>query len=605
MRPFLSKTILGAILILGAALTVRAQYPQSLSIDIIVAKADQVLMGRVVNSGDTARDKDGRRRGTIVLSVEKTLKGNQMRGSLDLPIANWDDSYPGEFNATTSDSEINSHRLLVALRRDSKNQTRIAAIDLDSASLEIMRADLVALKTSAEVIRAAEDEIRRIPVGGKPIDVFELRAPSYEVKGDPFYGCMIIVPADERLEKRAQQWLSDPDTRLNGVYALRSFKSDENIRLLMALLSDADYPVRQQAYQVLKIWGVEVPKPAPRNDANPLVPAPPVAPQNVSIARSYDAHMPPDEYVKLAFVDANHFYAIGSNRALVYEVGAIVNGRPPAIVAKFDPDTEVRSVTSDGRKAILVITDSPERFRLILLDSTTSKREDIPSSWYDSTDSEIPAALSGDGRLLSIYSEAGPTDSPMTVSVYDWQTKSLVAKRASELISAGGGFGGGVTTDGQIEFVNGRVGSKLVDLKSGRLLGRFGPDSVRSPDGKWVVEFPDQSFNESAPKEAIIKDGTNAQPRGKLNLDPPVGDNEIYGSISGAFCGTTGHFVVARGRTVTLYSIPSGSLVVNFPASSWRDPKADDTTRPTVACSPTGTRVAILSSSRLTFHDLK
>jgi hypothetical protein len=336
------KSIVASILILGAALTVYAQYPQALSIDLIVAKADQVLIGRVVNAGDMTRDKDGRRGGTIVLSVEKTLKGNEVRGAVDLPIVDWDDFYPGEFHAATSDSEINSHRLLVALRHDAKNQTRIAAIDLDSAALEIMRADLVVLKTSTEVIRAAEDEIRRIPVGDKPIDVFELRAPSYEIKDDPFYGCVIIVPADERLEKRAHAWLSDPGTRVHGVYALRSFKSDENIRLLMALLIDADYPVRQQAYQVLKAWNVEAPTPAPRNDANRLVPAPPVAPQNVSIIRSSDALMPPDEYVKLAFVDANHFYAIGSNRALVYEVAAIVNGRPPTIVAKFDPDTEVR-----------------------------------------------------------------------------------------------------------------------------------------------------------------------------------------------------------------------------------------------------------------------
>jgi hypothetical protein len=192
----------------------------------------------------------------------------------------------------------------------------------------------------------------------------------------------------------------------------------------------------------------------------------------------------------------------------------------------------------------------------------------------------------------------------MKVTVYDWPTRTLVAARTSEYISAGGGFGGGVTTDGQIEFVNGRVGHKLVDLKTGRLLGWFGPDSVRSPDGKWAVEFPDLSFNEKAPKEVLLKDGSNAQPRGKLNLDSPLTDDDLYGSMSGAFCGNTGRLVVARGKAVALYSIPSGNLLANFPVSSWRDPKVDDMNVPTVACSPTGTRVAILSGSRLTFHDL-
>jgi hypothetical protein len=193
----------------------------------------------------------------------------------------------------------------------------------------------------------------------------------------------------------------------------------------------------------------------------------------------------------------------------------------------------------------------------------------------------------------------------MAVSVYDWQTKSFVAKRTSELISARGWFGGGVTTESQIGFENGRVGSKLVDLKSGRLLGWFGPDSVRSPDGKWVVEFPDHSFNESAPKEVLLKDGANGQARGKLNLDSPLTDDDLYGSMEGAFCGNADRFVAARTQSVALYSIPSGKLLTNFPVSSWRDPKADDSAVATVACSPTGTRVAILSGSRLTFHDLK
>ena len=48
----------------------------------------------------------------------------------------------------------------------------------------------------------------------------------------------------------------------------------------------------------------------------------------------------------------------------------------------------------------------------------------------------------------------------MTVTVYDWATKTLVAKQASENISAGGIDGGGVTVDGAIEFVNNRVGRK-------------------------------------------------------------------------------------------------------------------------------------------------
>jgi hypothetical protein len=135
----IAAALLSAVLILCAALTAHAQYPQSLSIDYIVARADQVIIGPVVSVGDTTRDKNGRRGGTIVLSVEKTLKGNQVSGSLDLPVANWDSYYPGEFHAATSDSQIYSHRLLVAFRHDANGRISIRAIDLDAASLEIIR----------------------------------------------------------------------------------------------------------------------------------------------------------------------------------------------------------------------------------------------------------------------------------------------------------------------------------------------------------------------------------------------------------------------------------------------------------------------------------
>ena len=77
----------------------------------------------------------------------------------------------------------------------------------------------------------------------------------------------------------------------------------------------------------------------------------------------------------------------------------------------------------------------------------------------------MDAALSADGRLFSIYSESGPSDRPMTVTVYDRSSGKILAKQTSEFISAGGTFGGGITPDGAIEFVNNRGGRKVVDLK--------------------------------------------------------------------------------------------------------------------------------------------
>ena len=78
----------------------------------------------------------------------------------------------------------------------------------------------------------------------------------------------------------------------------------------------------------------------------------------------------------------------------------------------------------------------------------------------------------------------------MTVSVYDWRTKTAVATRSSQYVSAGGIMGGGVTEDGEVEFSGNRVGSTIVDLKTGRVMAQFGPSAVRSPDGKWRSSFP-------------------------------------------------------------------------------------------------------------------
>jgi hypothetical protein len=322
-------------------------------------------------------------------------------------------------------------------------------------------------------------------------------------------------------------------------------------------------------------------------------------PPQASIGSARDASVAPDGGAKLAFSeDGKVLHAIES-RAITYDADT---GAETKIVA-LAPDSSVPSVTSDGRTAIVALGISGAKIHLLLLDTETGQSEDIPSGWYDPTDPEVDDALSGDGRLISFYSENGPADQPLSVSVYDWPGKTLVAKRTSEYFSAGGAFGGGVTVDGAVEFDNDRVGVNVVDLKTGRLMGTFGLFSIRSPDGAWVIEFPDLSFDETAPKDVLVKDGANGQTRGKLDLQ--VADDEVYGSMNGAFCGTTGRFVVGRGRGVAMYDVRSGALLASFPATSWRDATATNTDSVEVACSSTGTRVAILSGTRLTIHDLK
>lgn len=160
-------------------------------------------------------------------------------------------------------------------------------------------------------------------------------------------------------------------------------------------------------------------------------------------------------------------------RAITYDAatGATIHS------LNLGPHTDFLSATSDGQTAIISVDRNREgvRAHLLLVDVETGKTQDLPSKWFDANDQSPYAQISGDGRLVSTYMESGANDSPMIVNVYDWRTKKLVARQTSGYISAGGAFAGGVTEDGKIEFSNNRVGSEIVDPKTGRVIARFGP----------------------------------------------------------------------------------------------------------------------------------
>lgn len=284
-------------------------------------------------------------------------------------------------------------------------------------------------------------------------------------------------------------------------------------------------------------------------------------------------------------------------RAIIYSVktGAAIH------TFDLDPDTDVFSITSDGATAIVSTATSTEHPHLALLDTDSGQLQPLPDTWIH-PDSDLEAGISGDGHLISVYSETG-SDAPMTVTVYNWPAKTITAIRTSEYLSAGGGMDGSVTEDSEVEFDSNRAGRKLVDLDTGRVLARFGWSSVRSPNGTWEIEFPNLSWDDSGSKSVLVKNGKTGVTLGKLNVQLP--DDELYGEINGAFCGNTPRFITATDEAVTAYTLPSGKLLATFPASTWQDASAKDSGPATIACSPAGTLVAILSGTRLTFHDLK
>jgi hypothetical protein len=272
-------------------------------------------------------------------------------------------------------------------------------------------------------------------------------------------------------------------------------------------------------------------------------------------------------------------------------------------VLNLGPNTKFLSATLDGRTAIISVNGGGrDAFaRLLLVDTETGQTLDIPSKWFNAEDHYPHAQISADGRFVSAYSKWGPEDGPLVVTLYDWRTKRLVAKR-SEGYPAGGISRGGVTVDGKIEFVNNRVGGNIVDPKTGRLLATVGPNSHRSPDGAWDVEFPNPMY-EDEPVEVIIMNGRSGKVFGKLDLRvTEYEENWAWGR--GAYCGTSRRFIAASNESVQAFEIPSGKHIANFPIETWRAANRDDASAAAIACSPTGKRVAIRSGERLTLHVL-
>lgn len=122
--------------------------------------------------------------------------------------------------------------------------------------------------------------------------------PEFSSSDHSYFNAYLSVPVEPALEITAKHLIAAPgdfltetnkpdlvsqwraDLRADGVDALQYFKSAKNIKLLKSLLDSPDfwtkkdwsvkypdvatikkYPVRSKAYEVLKGWGIDVPKP--------------------------------------------------------------------------------------------------------------------------------------------------------------------------------------------------------------------------------------------------------------------------------------------------------------------------------------------------------
>lgn len=267
MNPIYWKTFVVIAIVIPAASVVHAQpvFESKPSIEGIVLNADTVVLGTFVEFtvGEKFHD--------ATIAVEETLRGRHHKQLRVRLFANrWLIGLPTCVTSELADLKGESHRLLVA----TDGQPRIVRglVELSSKELDVYTADLTALRTPEEVLLAARETIRRTP-GVTRVETFLLALPmegGYFHRGGRIH---ISVPVDEALEKRAQEYVAASARwkRMDGLRALRYFKSDENVARAKTLLDDPErvmleedgvkvwyYPLRACASETLTYWGIAV-----------------------------------------------------------------------------------------------------------------------------------------------------------------------------------------------------------------------------------------------------------------------------------------------------------------------------------------------------------
>lgn len=246
------------------------------SIESTVLNADLVLVARLVKIGE-AKQIDGREVYNTDIAVEQNLKREIYN---DMPY----DRVQADITRDLSvlkDWKERSCRLLVLYYDYQPYETKV--IELAPGKMEVMKADFTLLREPDDVIDAVKEALHTTSPAIRRIHTFGLHVPReriVETEWAKYHGLILNVPVNAQLEKRVIEFLRSEDylERDQGARAMRYFRSEENIARVKALLNDPGwaylrhplnnngievrrYGVREEAYQTLKFWGVEVEKP--------------------------------------------------------------------------------------------------------------------------------------------------------------------------------------------------------------------------------------------------------------------------------------------------------------------------------------------------------
>jgi hypothetical protein len=289
--------LLGLAAVAFLAMPARGQ-PQVEEVDSLEwMAADSALVVRgtiVAMETETTRSEHTLWR-TVTFRVDRTLKGEH-RPTLRFVV--WTNTVNKEIDRWKEQGRpllafLEESRCLVASSRDPEyarfpfaprsGEHLRSFVELDPrGDHPAYTMDLRVLTWPEEILRATEAAIAVPPAPGKRCGIW------LDLPGTGGF-VRVTVPTDSRLEERARGWVrsEDQDFRLQGATALMSFRSDENATILRGLLDDPGSwdraiqeggrfthtlrvrRVREEAYDVLRAWGYEVPRPVLREKLFP------------------------------------------------------------------------------------------------------------------------------------------------------------------------------------------------------------------------------------------------------------------------------------------------------------------------------------------------
>jgi len=132
----------------------------------------------------------------------------------------------------------------------------------------VFTADYALLRDRDEILRKTKEALGRTSTQSH-----KMQLPAELVRGTHWFtyyegagAIQLVVPVDERLEKRALEWIKpgagkdvrhERMVREDAVQALAYFKSDSNVKVVRALLDDPDADIRDAAREALKGWGLK------------------------------------------------------------------------------------------------------------------------------------------------------------------------------------------------------------------------------------------------------------------------------------------------------------------------------------------------------------